>query len=161
MSNFIPELSQFELEELGRTPSVDNPNAEVSFKVDLEPNRVTRRLVVGILDESRKRGIAIAIYPATGEVCDVTNGGGVIGYLSQAPLNPGVPVACDLTLYRFGKNFVCSVRVSGEIFLYPAFAMDGNATLTAFVGQERDSKASTPLTWSRLRIDVLEQPAAA
>ncbi|MEM9281538.1 MAG: hypothetical protein AAGA96_06930 [Verrucomicrobiota bacterium] len=162
MNTLIPDLDQFQLEELGQTPAVDNPNAEVSFKVDIEPSRVTRRVVVGILDESKKRGITVAIYPATGEVCDVTNGGGVIGYLSNSPLSPGVPVPCDLTLYRFGKNFVCSVRVQGEIFLYPAFSMDGNAKLTAFVGQESEGKAKKEaLNWSRLRLDVLEQPAAA
>tara|TARA_R110002096_G_scaffold228601_2_gene418092 strand:- start:2820 stop:3308 length:489 start_codon:yes stop_codon:yes gene_type:complete len=162
MNTLIPDLDHFQLEELGQTPHVDNPNAEVSFKVDIEPSRVTRRVVVGILDESKKRGITVAIYPATGEVCDVTNGGGVIGYLSKSPLSPGVPVPCDLTLYRFGKNFVCSVRVHGEIFLYPAFSMDGNAQLTAFVGQEIEgaSKGET-LSWSRLRLDVLEQPVAA
>ena len=64
MNIAIPELSQFALEELGQTPLVENPNAEVSFKVDIEPCRVTRRVVVGILDETRKRGIAGAIYPA-------------------------------------------------------------------------------------------------
>ena len=121
MNFAIPELNQFALEELCQTPLVENPKAEVSFKVDVVPCRVTRRVVVGILDESRKRGIAVAIYPATGEVCDLSNGGGVIGYLAKAPLAPGVPVPCDLTLYRFGQNFVCSVRIQGEIFLYPAF----------------------------------------
>ncbi|MDF1825315.1 MAG: hypothetical protein P1U68_11775 [Verrucomicrobiales bacterium] len=161
MNALIPDLSQFQLEELGQTPPVENPNAEVSFKVDIEPSRVTRRIVVGILDESCKRGISIAIYPATGEVCDLTNGGGVIGYLSRTPLNPGVPVSCDLTLYRFGSNFVCSARVQGEIFLYPAFSMDGTARLTAFVGQEKDGNGSEQAVWSRLRLDVLEQPVAA
>ena len=160
MNTLIPDLEQFQLEELGQTPAVDNPNAEVSFKVDIEPSRVTRRVVVGILDESKKRGITVAIYPATGEVCAVTNGGGVIGYLSKSPLSPGVPVPCDLTLYRFGKNFVCSVRIHGEIFLYPAFSMDGNARLTAFVGQESED-GNQALSWSRLRLDVLEQPVAA
>ena len=160
MNTLIPDLEQFQLEELGQTPAVDNPNAEVSFKVDIEPSRVTRRVVVGILDESKKRGITVAIYPATGEVCDVTNGGGVIGYLSKSPLSPGVPVPCDLPLYRFGKNFVCSVRIQGEIFLYPAFSMDGNARLTAFVGQESED-GNQALSWSRLRLDVLEQPVAA
>lgn len=161
METLIPDLAQFQLEELGKTPSVDQPNAEISFKVDVEPSRVTRRVVVGIQDDSRKRGITIAIYPATGEVCDLTNGGGVIGYLSKAPLNPGVPVHCDLTLYRFGKNFVCSVRVHGEIFLYPAFSMDGSARLTAFVGQESSGDKEEPIAWSHLRLDVLEQPVAA
>lgn len=160
MNALIPDLSQFTLEELGQTPPVDNPNAEVSFKVDIEPSRVTRRVVVGILDESRKRGITVAIYPATGEVCDLTNGGGVIGYLSKVPLSPGAPVPCDLTLYRFGKNFVCSVRIHGEIFLYPAFSLDGSAKLTAFVGQEGEG-SEMPVNWSRLRLDVLEQPVAA
>ena len=160
MNVAIPELSQFELEELGQTPIVDNAKAEVSFKVDIEPCRVTRRVVVGILDESRKCGIAVAIYPATGEVCDLSNSGGVIGYLARSPLSPGVPVPCDLTLYRFGQNFVCSVRIQGEIFLYPAFALTGSTKLTAFVGQE-STPGAEKLEWSHLRLDVIAQPVAA
>ncbi len=161
MNTSIPDLAQFQLEELGQTPFVDNPNTEVSFKVDIEHSRVTRWIVVGLLDESKKRGISIAINHGTGEVCDLTNGGGVIGYLSKAPLNSGVPVPCDLTLYRFGKNFVCSVRVQDEIFLYPAFSMDGNARFTAFVGQEAAEGEKQPISWSCLRLDLLEQPVAA
>lgn len=160
MNTLIPDLEQFQLEELGQTPAVNNQNAEVSFKVDIEPSRVTRRVVVGILDESKKRGITAAIYPATGEVCDVTNGGGVIGYLSATPLNPGVPLSCDLRLYRFGMNFVCSVWVRGEIFLYPAFSMDCNTRLTAFVGQESDGGLAK-LNWSGLQLNVMDQTAAA
>jgi hypothetical protein len=160
MNVAIPDLSQFSVEELGQTPAVDRPNAEVSFKVDVEPARVTRRVVVGILDESRKRGIAVAIYPATGEVCDLINGGGVIGYLANTPLAPGAPVPCDLTLYRFGQNFVCSVRIRGEIFLYPAFSLPGTARLTAFVGHESGDE-DQKIAWSHLRLDVLEQPVAA
>ncbi len=160
MSIAIPELNQFALEELGQTPSVDKPNAEVSFKIDVSPARLTRRIVVGILDESRQRGIAVAIYPATGEVCDLCNGAGVIGYLANSPLEPGAPVPCDLTLYRFGQNFVCSVRIQGEIFLYPAFSLGGTAKLTAFVGQEANS-GDERLGWSHLRLDVIEQPVAA
>lgn len=161
MKAYIPDLDQFDLEVLGHTPQVVHPNAEVSFKIDIEPARVTRRIVVGILDESKKRGISVAIYPATGEVCDLSNGGGVIGYLSQSPLNPAVPVPCDLTLYRFGSNFICSVRIHGEIFLYPAFSMNGNASLTAFVGGEQGQRGEEKVVWSRLRLDVLEQPVAA
>lgn len=160
MNVAIPELNQFSLEELGQTPAVDKPNAEVSFKVDIEPVRVTRRVVVGILDESRKRGIAVAVYPATGEVCDLCNGGGVIGYLGNTPLAPGAPLPCDLTLYRFGQNFVCSVRIQGEIFLYPAFSLSGATRLTAFVGQEANG-ATEKMAWSSLRLNVIEQPVAA
>jgi len=160
MNIAIPDLNQFNLEELGQTPAVEKPNAEVSFKVDLEPARVTRRVVVGLLDESRKRGIAVAVYPATGEVCDLCNGGGVIGYLANTPLVPGAPLPCDLTLYRFGQNVVCSVRIQGEIFLYPAFSLTGATRLTAFVGQEATG-ASEKMGWSSLRLNVIEQPVAA
>lgn len=160
MNVAIPDLSQFSLEELGQAPSVDKPNAEVSFKVDIEPGRVTRRVVVGILDETRKRGIAVAIYPATGEVCDLVNGAGVVGYLANTPLAPGAPVPCDLTLYRFGRNFVCSVRIQGEIFLYPSFSLSGAARLTAFVGEESGA-GDSGVSWSHLRLDLLKHPVAA
>ncbi len=160
MKVVIPELTDFALESLGQTPVVENPNAEVSFKVDIETGRVARRFVVGILDERRNRGIAVAIYPATGEVCDLSNGGGVIGYLAKAPLPAGTEIACDLTLYRFGQNFVCSVRIQGEIFLYPAFSLVGAASLTAFVGRENEAK-DDKIAWSHLRLNVIEQPVAA
>jgi len=160
MNFSTPDLSQFSIEKLGETPTVDQLNAEVSFKVDLVPTRVTRRIVVGIQDETSKKGITVAIYPATGEVCDLCNGAEVIGYLSKAPLSPGEPVPCELTLYRFGKNFVCSVRILGETFLYPAFALEGDAKLAAFVGQESDPEGSQ-VGWSRLRLDVLEESIAA
>ena len=84
----------------------------------------------------------------------------MIGYLARSPLAPGVPVPCDLTLYRFGQNFVCSVRVQGEIFLYPAFSLSSSTKLTAFVGQEAGD-APSQIAWSHLRLDVIAQPVAA
>ena len=138
-----------------------NLTAVMCCKHDVEQTRVTRRVVNGMRDERKKSGNTDVIYRATDDVCEMSNGGGVIGYLSKAPLDPGVSVHCDLTLYRFGTNFVCSVRVGGEIFLYPAFSMSEDTKLSAFVGQETDGKATDPIEWSRLRLDVLDQPAAA
>jgi hypothetical protein len=163
MNITIPELNQFALEELGRTPSVfkTSPNAEVSFKVNIESCLRSRRVVVGILDESRRCGIAVAIYPATGEVCDLNNGGGVIGYLARASLVPGVPISCELTLHRFGGNVVSSVRIRGEVFLYPAFSMTPSTTpLSAFVGQENVPDAEG-VGWSDLQLEVMGLPVAA
>lgn len=159
MNLATPELSQFSIHALDQITAVDHPSAEVSYRVSVEPTSITRRLVVGLQD-GEGHGISVAIFPATGEVCDLNNGGEVIGYLSSAPLMPNESIPCDLKLFRFGKNVVCSVRINGEVFLYPAFSLSGDAPLTAFIGQEDDGTESK-LVWSGLQLDLLEASAAA
>ncbi len=139
MNNQIPSLDRFDYKAL-KTAHVDtHSGSEMSFQVEVIPARMTQRVLVGFFDEATQKGISVAFFPATGEVCDLTNDGGVIGYLSKAPTIPGDPVSCELKISRFGRNLVCNVRIQGELFLYPAYiAGDEDAFLTAVVGQEND-----------------------
>ena len=158
----IPNSSQFAMKTLEVASLGYHPNAEVSFQVSVEPVSLLERFVVSLVDESGNNGIAVAIYPATGEVCDISRGGEVIDYLSLAPLVPGEPVPCELSIYRFGKNFVCSVRIQGEVFLYPAFSYDGNTSFTAMVGREKEGNDGAELRISEMKLNIVEQqPIAA
>ena len=159
--NLIPNLNQFDLKTLEVASLGNLPNAEVQYQVEIEPVSLLERFVVGLMDESGKNGIAVAIYPATGEVCDISHGGEVIDYLSLAPLVPGEPVPCELSMYRFGKNFVCSLRIQGEVFLYPAFSYDGTTSLTAMVGREREGNDGVDIRVSGFRLNVSEQQSLA
>ncbi|NNE91238.1 MAG: hypothetical protein HKN23_06285 [Verrucomicrobiales bacterium] len=160
--NAIPNLGQFHLNSVDQA-CIATSRSQVSFQVNLEHDRMNQRILVGLMDENRKRGVAIAIYPATGEVCDLANGGGVIGYLSMSPLLPHESIPCEVLLYKFGHNCVCSVRVQGETFLYPAFMLDDPASLNALVGIESDNPAVNDhsLTWDSPQLSVSEIEQAA
>ncbi len=134
----IPSLGQFRLNPLDRA-QIESSRSQISFKVDVEHDRMTQRILVGLMDVDKKCGVAVAIYPATGEVCDLSNGDGVIGYLSNAPIKAHETVPVEVLLYKFGQNCVCSVRVNGETFLYPAFMLADPTSLTAIVGHETDN----------------------
>jgi len=149
----VPQLNHFDLQRIDRADFSSGEVGEVSFHVDVVPENVAERFVVGLLDETENRGIAVAVYPATGEVCDLTSGGGVIDYLCMAPLVPDEPVPCELKMYRFGCNFVCAVRIHGETFLYPAFTAETAPVISAFVGRERES-LSAGLRYGGVRLDL-------
>jgi len=159
MKNQIPRLEQFDYTAL-EAVSLDAPSgSELSFQVEAIPARITQRVLVGLFHEKLKRGIAVAFFPATGEVCDLMSDGGVIGYLSNVPIIPGDPVACELKMSRFGKNIVCSVRIGGELFLYPAFvAAEEGTAFTAAVGQEEDG-SNAMIGWFGAHIVVNGQSA--
>jgi len=154
--NPVPTFDQFQLHAIDQV-CLGEAQSQITFSVELEHDHITQRVLVALLDENRKRGTAVAIYPATGEVCDLTNGGGVIGYLSLSPMMPGQSIHCELLIYKFGRNCICTARIAGETFLYPAFVLDGDERLTALVGY--DSGAGVQWEEESLRV-VADSPAA-
>ena len=137
MNSIIPNLGQFRLNPLDQA-QIESSRSQISFNVDVEHDRMTHRILVGLMDEKTSTGVAVAIYPATGEVCDLSNGGGVIGYLSNAPIVAHQSIPVEVLIYKFGQNCVCCIRVNGETFLYPAFMLADATSLTAIVGNETD-----------------------
>ena len=161
MNSIIPNIEQFRLNPLDQA-QIESSRTQVSFKVAVEHDRMTQRILVGLMDTEKNSGVAVAIYPATGEVCDLSNGGGVIGYLSNAPIMPQESVPVEVLLYKFGQNCVCSVRVNSETFLYPAFMLDDPTRLTAIVGNESDNPAvdDHSMTWDGALLSVSDIEAA-
>lgn len=152
----VPSLDQFQLHAIDQI-CLSKGHSQLTFSIELEHDHITQRVLLALLDENRERGVCVAVYPATGEVCDLTNGGGVIGYLSLSPLLPGQSIRCELLVYKFGPNCVCTARICGETFLYPAFVMEGNPRLTALVGY--DSGAG--IQWEEEMLRVTETQAVA
>ncbi len=152
MKNQILDLDRFAYKTLDTAAIGGHSGSEASFVVDVIPARMVQRVLIGFFDEKTRKGISVAFFPATGEVCDLTNDGGVIGYLSNAPMIPGDPVTCELKISRFGRNLVCSVRINGELFLYPSYvAANGRAVLTAVVGQESDG-SNAMIGWTKAHV---------
>jgi hypothetical protein len=161
MNNPIPTFDQFDFAALEHSEPVPHPNAEINLKIDIIPTKLNQRVAVGIVDESGSKGIAVAIYPATGEVCDISHGGEVMGYLSKAPLTPNDLISCELSIFRFGRNYVCSVTIQGETFLYPAYLSDESSSLRAVIGKEKGPDTQGTPAWKRLHFDVQPLPIAA
>ena len=150
----VPTLDQFTLQAVDEI-RFSGTNEEIKYSVEITAQSITNRVVVALMDQTQQKGMAIAIYTATGEVCDVSNGGGVIGYLKQAPLNPNQAIECELSIFRFGKNFVCNAVVEGETFLYPAFSCEGCAPMAALVGKECHN-GDSQCSWNHLNIEMQE-----
>lgn len=154
--NPVPSIDQFQRHAIDQI-CLGEEQSQVSFSIELEHDHITQRLMFGLLDESRENGACVAIYPATGEVCDLTNGGSVIGYLSLSPMMPGQSIHCELLIYKYGRNCVCTVRICGETFLYPAFVIEGAPRLTALVGY--DSGAGVQWDDEVLRVETSQAVA--
>jgi hypothetical protein len=157
MKTLNPSLSEFHLHALD-TAILTEEQAHITFRVELEHEHITQRVMLSLLDETRTQGAAISIYPATGEVCDLTNDGGVIGYLSDSPFSPRQPIACEISIFRFGKNWVCQANIAGETFLYPAFRMEGDVKLTAIVG---GGVNGTGIQWDEEKLTVSSSTVVA
>ncbi|MDF1815206.1 MAG: hypothetical protein P1V20_23600 [Verrucomicrobiales bacterium] len=154
MNTGIPAIDQFTVQAVDQI-RFSGVNEELKYSVEIIPQSITNRVLVAIMDQRLLTGMAVAIYPATGEVCDVANGGGVIGYLSHAPLNPSSPLHCELSIFRFGRNFVCSVVIAGETFLYPAFSCEISEPMAALVGKERHN-GDSHFNWNHLSVELQE-----
>ncbi len=147
-----PSIDHFDLETLDQG-CVEDSHSRITFTLSLEHQHISQRLFFALLDDSREHGVAISVHPATGEVCDVMNGGGVIGYLSSSPLAPKQSVDCEIVLFKFGANCVCNARVDGETFLYPAFTMIDTHRLSGIVGVENDN-ARGGIVHSNVHLEV-------
>jgi hypothetical protein len=148
----IPSLNQFTLQAVDEV-CFTGINEELKYSVEIIPQSITNRVLVGLMDPKHETGMAVAIYPATGEVCDLCNGGGVIGYLSCSPVMPRTPLKCELTMFRFGKNFVCSARIAGEVFLYPAFSCETTPPMAALIGKE-NFNGDNRFIWNHLSVEL-------
>ncbi|MEO0414956.1 MAG: hypothetical protein AAF226_08405, partial [Verrucomicrobiota bacterium] len=129
---------------------------EITMSLTIETGSIMERIVIGLLDDSRENGIGIGFFPATGEVCDLCNDGGVIGYLPNAPYRAGDAVKFEITVNRYGANFVTALKLNGESFLYPGFLQEGEINLSAVVGKNVEN---ADMWWSNLELVTSDENA--
>ncbi len=115
---------------------LDGSSMDLRLAIDVEPRCITQRVLVGLWDSASQKGIQVAVYPATGEVCDVSNGAGVLGYLSSAPVLHGDRISFEVNSSVKGENMIADITVNGETFWYPAFSVQASSEFRPRLGIE-------------------------
>ncbi len=113
---------------------IGSTSAGITFEIEVHHHQVGQRIFCGLLDRELKAGVGLAIDTMTGELVDLINDQGIIGYLNNSPIAEGPPFSIRLTMDKFGQTHICSVHICGEKILYPAVLLDEVSEIGAVVG---------------------------
>ena len=117
-------------------------SGEVVFEIELRILQPGQHLFFGLLDtqqpESRvmteHRGIGISIDTDSGEVVDVLNGQGVIGYLNELPMAPHISTFMCLEFEKIKRIYIPKLTVGEEKILHPALHLAEFPAMSLVVG---------------------------
>ncbi len=117
-------------------------SGEVVFEIELRILQPGQHLFFGLLDtqqpESRvmteHRGIGVSIDTDSGEVVDVLNGQGVIGYLNELPMAPHISTFMCLEFEKIKRIYIPKLTVGEEKILHPALHLAELPAMSLVVG---------------------------
>jgi hypothetical protein len=113
---------------------IENECAAITFEAEVWNHRKGQKIFIGLLDKDLKTGVGLAIDTEGGEVIDMINDQGILGYLSEAPLAEGGPLSLRFSIDKFGTTHICSAEICGERILYPAVLLDDSYEIGAVIG---------------------------
>ena len=117
-------------------------HGEAVFEIELRLRHLDQRLFVGLLDAREfegsgldgHRGVGVSIDPESGEVFDVVNGQGIIGYLEAAPLEVNLSTFLCLEFEKIKRIFIPKLTVGEEKILHPALHLPEFRSMSLVVG---------------------------
>ncbi|MFP6873141.1 MAG: hypothetical protein VCA55_06475 [Verrucomicrobiales bacterium] len=117
-------------------------SGEVVFEIELRILQPGQHLFFGLLDaqqpESRvmaeHRGIGVSIDTDSGEVVDVLNAQGVIGYLDDVPMELHVSTFLCLEFEKIKRIYIPKLTVGEEKILHPALHLAELPAMSLVVG---------------------------
>jgi len=133
--------------------------AEVNFEIELRQDRYRQKAMCGLMCPEFIKGMAVAIDPNSGEITDILNGAGVLGYITPHVFLPNRPFKCELRVQKFGRNHICSVQVEGESIIYPAFLGDEDPIFNAVVGADVSSGSTVSYRNAKLAVKRIAKVA--
>lgn len=131
----------FNITRLHDTP-IGMDHGEVVFEIELRIHHHGQRIFVGLLDSnnldaptiSDHMGIGVSIDPDSGEVFDVINGQGIIGYLDEMPLETGTPIFLCLEFEKIKRIYIPKLTLGEEKILHPALHLPEIRSMSLVVG---------------------------
>lgn len=143
-------LKRFSPRKAATTP-VTGDCAEITFDVEFSHRCPGECLFCGVTADGGHRGIGFSINTRTGEVVDVLNDQGIIGYINSTPIPVDRRIPLHLEIDKFGPNHICTIEIGNERVLYPAVQLPGVKKLAALVGSTPSKNPSVRFGRARLR----------
>ena len=155
--------SQFESFDLLNFGAISVPAkpSRFGFQVDVSSSSDLRQVVFGLMEKEetatpgKRVGFAVRIDLERGEIWDIINGSGLIGWV-ESPLGSdaeGKPESflLSLEIERLGSALLPKLQVGGEEWLYPAVRSQDELEFIAISGcggsVDSASALSKPTIW--------------
>ncbi|MFT4550119.1 MAG: hypothetical protein ACI9UA_001206 [Pseudoalteromonas tetraodonis] len=121
---------------------IDVENGEAAFEIELRLRHTQQKLFFGLLDTdsldkhsfSTSSGIAISIDPVSGEIVDMINSQGIIGYLENTPLEECESIFLCIDVEKLRSIFIPKITVGEEKILHPALHLSNQQPISLVVG---------------------------
>ncbi len=150
-SSSLLALDSFDLLNYG-TLEVPSGPVRFGFQVDLSPNAVLREAVFGLIQQGSSEagkpiGFAIRIDLERGEIWDLVNDSGLIGWVDRAigfsAAGGDEPLLLSLEIERVGSAFLPKLQIGGEEWLYPAIRSIAALDFAALAGSKASRNSSS------------------
>lgn len=111
------------------------------FQVDLVPQQTeATAVVVGLLDASpgSQRGFAVKVDLQTGEVWDLLNDSGLIGWVERPMegFSDEEPMLISWEIEHYGSALIPKLQIGNDTFLYPALRYTEGMSMRTLTGGE-------------------------
>ena len=121
---------------------IDVENGEAAFEIELRLRHTHQKLFFGLLDTQRldnrefsvSSGIAVSIDPMSGEIVDLVNSQGIIGYLDETPLEERESIFLCIDVEKLRSIFIPKITVGEERILHPALHLSNQQPISLVVG---------------------------
>ena len=121
---------------------IDVENGEAAFEIELRLRHTNQKLFFGLLDTdsldnqsfSPSCGIAVSIDPLSGEVVDLINSQGIVGYLDTVPLEEREAIFLCIDVEKLRSIFIPKITIGEEKILHPALHLNNQQPISLVVG---------------------------
>ncbi len=140
-----PALS-FDIASFGEIEIPDHP-IRFGFQVDIVPSALNSQIIFGLVAEVNgeaglQRGFAVRLDLQHGEIWDVVNDSGLVGWLEHpyglAAYTDEEPLLLSIEIEVAGKAMIPRIEIGGEEWLYPSLPCLPNIKLHAIAGCEAE-----------------------
>ena len=121
---------------------IDVENGEAAFEIELRLRHLQQKIFFGLLDTdnldsqqiSPTSGIAVSIDPLSGEIVDLVNSQGIIGYLEIVPLEEREAIFLCIDVEKLRSIFIPKITIGEEKILHPALHLSNHQPVSLVVG---------------------------
>ena len=138
----LTELEAFDLLSFG-SQAIPSTPVRFGFQIDLQTHAGMSEIVFGLVNPAKPSrvqqpvGFGVRIHLDRGEIWDVVNDSGLVGWLEE-PLGctegSDGKVLLSLEIERTGNALLPKLQIGGEEWLYPALRSIDALELTAVAG---------------------------